>query len=323
MAFPPVMRTVRVAVVQTAPVAFDLPATLDRVHQLTTTAAAQGAELVLFPEAFVSAYPRGLTFGSVIGSRSDEGRAWYERYWASSVDLSGPHAEQLGAIARAHALHLVIGVMERAGGSLYCSVCTFGPDGTLLATHRKLVPTAAERIVWAQGDGASVHGVPTPVGVLGTAVCWENYMPLLRTALYEDGVQLWLAPTADSRDSWIASMQHIAMEGRCFVLSANQFARRHDYPRDYPLDSDVRADTVITRGGSCIVSPYGALVAGPVYDEDALLVAELDLAETVRAKLDLDVTGHYARPDVFQLTRRSVHAQHAEASAAPPPLAAS
>lgn len=304
MASSPVIRTVRVAVVQAAPVAFDLPATLDRVHQLTTKAAAQGAELVLFPEAFVSAYPRGLTFGSVIGSRSDAGRAWYERYWASSVDLSGPHAEQLGAIARAHALHLVIGVIERAGGSLYCSVCTFGPDGALLATHRKLVPTAAERIVWAQGDGASVRGVPTAVGVLGTAVCWENYMPLLRTALYEDGVQLWLAPTADSRDSWIASMQHIAMEGRCFVLSANQFAQRRDYPSDYPLDPDVGAETVLTRGGSCIVDPYGALVADPVYDAEALLVADLDLGETVRAKLDLDVTGHYARPDRFRLDRR-------------------
>lgn len=303
MTHTPVTRTVRVAVVQAAPVAFNLQATLERVAQHTASAAAQGAELVLFPEAFVSAYPRGLTFGSVIGSRSDAGRAWYERYWASSVDLSGPHAEQLGAIARAQALHLVIGVIERAGGSLYCSVCTFGPDGARLATHRKLVPTAAERIVWAQGDGASVRGVPTAVGVLGTAVCWENYMPLLRTALYEDGVQLWLAPTADSRDSWIASVQHIAMEGRCFVLSANQFATRRDYPPDYPLESDHAADAIITRGGSCIVNPYGALVAGPVYDESALLVADLDLGETVRAKLDLDVAGHYARPDVFRLAR--------------------
>jgi len=305
MTHTPVTRTVRVAVVQAAPVAFDLPATLDRVATLTADAAARGAELVLFPEAFVSAYPRGLTFGSVIGSRSAEGRAWYERYWASSVDLSGPHAAQLGEIARTHALHLVIGVIERAGGSLYCSVCTVGPDGALLATHRKLVPTAAERIVWAQGDGASVRGVPTSVGVLGTAVCWENYMPLLRTALYEDGVQLWLAPTADSRDSWIASVQHIASEGRCFVLSSNQFAVRRDYPADYPLETEVPDDAVITRGGSCIVNPYGALVAGPVYDAPALLVADLDLGETVRAKLDLDVTGHYARPDVFRLMRRS------------------
>jgi nitrilase len=304
MTHTPVTRTVRVAVVQAAPVAFDLQATLERVAQHTASAAAEGAELVLFPEAFVSAYPRGLTFGTVVGSRTPAGRDWYQRYWASSVDLSGSHAGELGAIARAHAIHLVIGVIERAGGSLYCSVCTFGPDGTLLATHRKLVPTAAERIVWAQGDGRSVRGVPTAAGVLGTAVCWENYMPLLRTALYEEGVQLWLAPTADSRESWIASMQHIAVEGRCFVLSANQFAVRHDYPADYPLNPDVPHDAVITRGGSCIVDPYGALVAGPVYDAPALLVADLNLGETVRAKLDLDVAGHYARPDVFRLLRR-------------------
>jgi nitrilase len=303
MPFPPLTRTVRVAVVQAAPVAFDLDATLHRVRAHVAAAAARGAELVLFPEAFVSAYPRGLTFGTVIGSRSAEGRAWYERYWASSVDLSGPDAARLGAIAQEHALHLAIGVIERAGGSLYCSVCLYAPDGTLLHVHRKLVPTAAERIVWAQGDGRSVRAVPTSVGVLGTAVCWEHYMPLLRTALYEDGVQLWLAPTADSRDSWIATVRHVAMEGRCFVLSANQCARRRDYPADYPLERDVPADTVITRGGSCIVNPYGEVIGGPVYDEDALLVADLDLGETVRAKLDLDVTGHYARPDVFELVR--------------------
>jgi len=297
-------RFVRVAVVQTAPVAFDLEATLARVHERTADAAARGAELVLFPEAFVSAYPRGLTFGTVIGSRSDAGRAWYQRYWQSSVDLAGDDAARLGAIARDAAVHLAIGVIERAGGSLYCSVAIFTPDGTLAHVHRKLVPTAAERIVWAQGDGRSVRGVPSAVGVLGTAVCWEHYMPLLRTALYEDGVQLWLAPTADSRDSWLATMRHVAMEGRCFVLSANQHARRSDYPDDYPLDAPLAPDAIITRGGSCIVDPYGTVLAGPVFDEDALLIADLDLGETVRARLDLDVTGHYARPDVFALHRK-------------------
>jgi nitrilase len=299
----PSTRTVRVAVVQTAPVAFDLEATLERVRERTAAAAERGAELVLFPEAFVSAYPRGLTFGTVIGSRSDAGRAWYQRYWQSSVDLAGDDAARLGAIARDAAVHLAIGVIERAGGSLYCSVAIFTPDGTLAHVHRKLVPTAAERIVWAQGDGRSVRGMQSAVGVLGTAVCWEHYMPLLRTALYEDGVQLWLAPTADSRESWLATMRHVAMEGRCFVLSANQHARRRDYPDDYPLDAPLAPDAILTSGGSCIVDPYGTVLAGPVFDEDALLVADLDLGETIRARLDLDVTGHYARPDVFRLTR--------------------
>jgi nitrilase len=302
---PPLLtRAVRVAVVQAAPVAFDLDATLARVDERTRDAAAQGAELVLFPEAFVSAYPRGLTFGAVIGSRSEAGRVWYQRYWASSVDLGGDGAARLGAIARARGVHLAIGVVERAGGSLYCSVALFTPDGALAHVHRKLVPTGAERIVWAQGDGRSVRGVASSVGVLGTAVCWEHYMPLLRAALYEDGVQLWLAPTADSRDSWIATVRHIAVEGRCFVLSANQHARRCDYPADYPLDGELAPEAVITRGGSCVVTPYGEVIAGPVYDADALLVADLDLGETVRARLDLDVSGHYARPDVFRLERR-------------------
>ena len=297
-------RTVRAAVVQTAPVAFDLEATLERVATRTAEAADQGAELVLFPEAFVSAYPRGLTFGTVIGSRSEAGRAWYQRYWESSVALDGEDAARIGAIARAHGVHLTVGVVERAGGSLFCSVALFAPDGTLRHVHRKLIPTAAERIVWAQGDGRSVRGVPTEIGVLGTAVCWEHYMPLLRTALYEDGVQLWLAPTADSRDSWLATMQHVAIEGRCFVLSANQHARRRDYPLDYPLDDVEDPDAIITRGGSCIIDPYGTVLAGPVFDEDALLVADLDLGATIRARLDLDVTGHYARPDVFALHRK-------------------
>jgi nitrilase len=295
---------VRVAVVQTAPVAFDLEATLERVDARTADAAARGARLVLFPEAFVSAYPRGLTFGAVIGSRSDAGRAWYQRYWASSVELEGASGARLGAIARTHAVHLAVGVIERTGGSLHCSVALFAPDGVLVHVHRKLVPTAAERIVWAQGDGASVRGVPTPLGMVGTAICWEHYMPLLRTALHEDGVQLWLAPTADSRDSWLATMRHVAVEGRCFVLSANQHARRRDYPTDYPIDGTLAPDAVITRGGSCIVNPYGEVIAGPVYDADALLLADLDVGETVRARLDLDVTGHYARPDVFRLERR-------------------
>lgn len=307
MSAPLASGTVRVAVVQAAPVAFDRDATLDRVQALSRDAAARGAQLVLFPEAFVSAYPRGLTFGTVVGSRTPEGREWYRRYWDSSIDVPGPHAERLGDIARECALHLVIGVIEREGGTLYCSVLFFAPDGTLLGSHRKLMPTAAERLVWGQGDGSTMQAHRTAIGTLGAAICWENYMPMYRMALYGQQVQLYLAPTADSRDSWIASMRHIAMEGRCFVLSANQFARRRDYPADYPLDPPVPDDAIVTRGGSCIVNPLGDVLAGPVYDDDALLVADLELADTIRGRFDFDVTGHYARPDVFELrvdTRR-------------------
>ena len=292
---------IRVAVVQAAPVAFDREFTLAKVRQLTRDAASRGARLVVFPEAFVSAYPRGMTFGAVVGNRTDEGREWYRRYWESSVDVPGEATDTLADIARENATYLVIGVIERHGGSLYCSVLFFAPDGDYLGKHRKLVPTASERLVWAQGDGSTMPVFDTAVGKIGAAVCWESYMPLYRTALYAKGVQLYLAPTADSRDGWIASMRHIALEGRCFVLSSNQFARRRDYPTDYPGDFPSDPNTIVTRGGSCIVNPLGEVIAGPVYDEEAILTADLDLNDVVRGKFDLDTVGHYARPDVFEL----------------------
>jgi len=293
---------IRVAVVQAAPVAFDRECTLSRVRSLTHDAAGKGARLVVFPEAFVSAYPRGMTFGAVIGNRTAEGREWYRRYWESSVDVPGPTVDVLAEIARESETHLVIGVIEREGGTLYCTVLFFAPNGDYLGKHRKLMPTASERLVWGQGDGSTMPVFDTDVGRIGAAICWENYMPLYRTALYAKGVQLYLAPTADSRASWVASMQHIAVEGRCFVLSSNQFARRSDYPTDYPGELPSDPGAIVTPGGSCIVNPLGALIAGPVYDEEAILTADIDLDDIVRGKLDLDVVGHYARPDVFQLT---------------------
>jgi nitrilase len=293
---------VRVAVIQAAPVAFDRECTLAKVRSLAQDAAGRGARLVVFPEAFVSAYPRGMTFGAVIGNRTAEGREWYRRYWESSVDVPGAAVDQLADVARENAIYLVIGVIERDGGTLYCTVLFFAPNGDYLGKHRKLVPTASERLVWGQGDGSTMPVFDTDVGKIGAAICWENYMPLYRTALYAKGVELYIAPTADSRASWVASMRHIATEGRCFVLSSNQFARRSDYPPDYPGDLPSDPSAIVTSGGSCIVNPLGELMAGPVYDEPAILTADLDLGDIVRGKLDLDVVGHYARPDVFQLT---------------------
>jgi nitrilase len=294
--------TVRVAVVQAAPVAFDRECTLTKVRALTQDAAGRDARLVVFPEAFVSAYPRGMTFGAVVGNRTPEGREWYRRYWESSVDVPGPAVDTMADIARESAIYLVIGVIERDGGTLYCTVLFFAPNGEYLGKHRKLVPTASERLVWGQGDGSTMPVFDTEVGRVGAAICWENYMPLYRTALYAKGVQLYLAPTADSRDGWVASMRHIALEGRCFVLSSNQFARRSDYPTDYPGDLPRDPSAIVTPGGSCIVNPLGELIAGPLYDEEAILTADIDVHDIVRGKMDLDVVGHYARPDVFHLT---------------------
>jgi nitrilase len=295
------MKRVRAAVVQNSPTVFDRDATLDKVARLAADAKDQGAELVVFPEAFVSAYPKGLNFGAVVGGRLPEGREDFRRYFESAVDIPGAAAQRLGDIAAGNSLYLVIGVIERDGGTLYCSVLFFAPDGRLLGKHRKLMPTASERLIWGFGDGSTMPVFDTPFGRLGAVICWENYMPLLRTAMYAKNIQLYCAPTADDRDTWLPTMQHIALEGRCFVLSACQFLLRGDCPEDYAALQGNDAETVLMRGGSCIIDPLGKVLAGPVFNQSQILVADLDLGEIARGKFDFDAVGHYARPDIFQL----------------------
>ena len=295
------MSITRAAVVQAAPVAFDCEGTLERAARLVAEATAAGAQLVVFPEAFVSGYPKGADFGARVGSRTPEGREWFRRYHASAIDVPGPATERLGEIARERGVFLVIGVIERAGGTLYCTALFIDPDGTLLGKHRKLMPTAMERLIWGFGDGSTLPVIDTPLGRIGAVICWENYMPQLRLAMYGRGIQLYCAPTVDDRETWLPTMRHIALEGRCFVLSANQFARRSDYPADYPI-APTDPDTVLIGGGSCIVDPAGRVLAGPARDDEAILTADLDLDEIARGTFDLDVVGHYARPDVFRLT---------------------
>ena len=209
---------------------------------------------------------------------------------------------RLGEAAAAHGAYVVIGVIEREGGTLYCTVLFFGPDGALLGKHRKLMPTAMERMIWGFGDGSTLTAIDSPYGRIGSVICWENYMPLLRMAMYSKNVVLYCAPTADDRDSWIASMRHIALEGRCFVLTACQFLRRKDLPASVRVSLGEAPDAVLMRGGSAIIGPLGQILAGPHYEGETILGAELDLDEIGRSRFDFDVTGHYARPDVFQLT---------------------
>jgi nitrilase len=292
---------VRAAVVQAAPVLFDTPQSLQKLADLTADAAHQRAELVVFPEAFVGGYPKGHDFGVSVGVRTPEGRDEFRRLCESAVAVPGPATEFLGAVARDRGVHLVVGVVERDGGTLYCTALIFGPNGTLLGKHRKLMPTAMERVIWGSGDGSTLPVVPTNLGKLGTVICWENYMPLLRTALYAKGVELYCAVTVDDRETWIPTVRHIALEGRCFVLSACQFLRRADLPADYPTGRFPATQDVVIRGGSCVVGPLGELLAGPVYGEECVLTADLDRADLARAKFDFDVVGHYARPDVFRL----------------------
>lgn len=287
----------RVAVIQAGTVLFDTPATLAKLERLAGEAAAQKAELAVFPEAFVGGYPKGMDFGARVGSRTDAGRDWFARYHASAIAIDGTEVAQIADVARSHALHLVIGVIERDHGTLYCTALTFAPDGALIAKHRKVMPTAMERIVWGQGDGSTLPVVQTAIGRIGAVICWENYMPLLRTAMYGQHVELYCAPTVDDRETWALSMRHIAFEGRCFVLSSVQYLTRDDLPTDCPVDDD----RTLIRGGSSICGPLGEVLAGPVYDREAVLVADVDLTQLPRAKYDFDCVGHYARPDIFAL----------------------
>lgn len=291
----------RVAVVQAGAIPFEVERSVEKACSLLADAAATGAELAVFPEAFVSVYPKGLDFGCRLGMRSSEGREDFRRYWASAIEVPGPYTDALGAAARENHVHFVIGVIERDGGTLYCTALFFSPEGKLLGKHRKLMPTAMERLVWGFGDGSTIPVIDTPIGKMGAVICWENYMPLLRMAMYSKGIQLYCAPTADDRDSWIPTMQHIAFEGRCFVLASCQYLKRGAFPLDYAAAQGDDPEILMMRGGSCIVGPLGQILAGPNYEGECILTADIDLGDIARGKFDLDVVGHYARPDIFRL----------------------
>lgn len=299
-------KIIKVAVVQAASALFEKAASLEKACHLIQEAGDKGSQVVLLPEAFIPDYPRGFSFGMVVGSRSAEGRALWQRYWENALDMSGRDVEILGKAARDAGVYLAIGVIERdgeySGGTLYCSVLYFAPDGSLMGKHRKLKPTGAERLIWGEGDGSTLSVFATEVGRLGGLICWENYMPLARMAMYAQGVEIYLAPTADSRDTWQATLRHIACEGRCFVLGCNQFVTKDMYPSDLATIEELADQPeVMCRGGSVIISPFGEVLAGPLYDAEGILYADLDLSEIAKAKLDFDIVGHYARPDVFRL----------------------
>ncbi|KAL6899460.1 hypothetical protein ACP4OV_006118 [Aristida adscensionis] len=298
--------TVRATVVQASTVFYDTPASLDKAEKLIAEAAGYGSQLVLFPEVFIGGYPLGSTFGLTIGNRSAKGKEDFRKYHASAIDVPGPEVSRLAALAGKYKIFLVMGVVERAGYTLYNTVLSFDPLGKFLGKHRKIMPTALERVFWGFGDGSTIPVYDTPLGKIGSLICWENRMPLLRTAMYAKGVEIYCAPTADFMPSWQASMTHIALEGGCFVLSAIQFCHRKDYPPapEYTfggLDEEPSPESVVCPGGSVIISPSGTVLAGPNYEGEALLTADLDLGEIARAKFDFDVVGHYSRPEVLSL----------------------
>ncbi|EJT97776.1 carbon-nitrogen hydrolase [Dacryopinax primogenitus] len=339
------MSRLRVSVVQSCPPQLSLSSrspseslslTLSKLDALTAQVAAQNSGFAVFPEAFIGGYPKFATFGATIGDRQPEGRDDYLAYWSGAIPLPATSSlpvppgspvlaeytalQQILSTSSKHGVFLVLGVIERSGGTLYCTLLAVHPEHGLVGKRRKLMPTAAERVVWGQGEPEDLDVLVTRVKGLGSeeeaedvqvrvskSVCWENYMPLLRTHFYSQNVQLYCAPTVDSRPAWEHSMIHIALEGRCFVLSACQFSQQSNYGPAHPVGPGQERDSegVVIAGGSCIISPMGEVLAGPLRGREGVLTAEIDLEDCVRGKMDLDVTGHYARPDVFQLTVRT------------------
>jgi len=292
---------VKVCLIQDNPIFFDKEKTIDKIENVTRQYVKEGCELIVFPESFIPGYPRGFLFGATIGSRSDEGRNLYLEYYNNSIDLQSDDLKRLEQLSKSQNVYLVIGITEKENttGSLYCSMIYISPSGGLLGVHRKIKPTGTERIIWSEASGDSLVTFETKIGKLGGLICWENYMPLARMAMYKKGVEIYIAPTADSREEWTATMKHIALEGRCFVLGCNQYFTKSMYPQKYQsLVNDEQEN--MCPGGSLIVSPHGKVLAGPLFDKSEALIAELDLDEINKSKLDFDVIGHYARNDIFR-----------------------
>jgi len=298
-------KALKIAVVQTSPVIMNLEQTVDKTINLIEKAAKENTELVVFPESFIPAYPRGLTFGFVIGSRSEAGRKDWKRYYDNSVAVPSKTTDKLAKAAKDNNIYLSIGVTEKDStgrtATLYCTNLIFGPSGKLLNKHRKIKPTGSERYIWGEDDGSTLSVIDTPYGKMGSLICWENYMPLARVAMYEKGITIYLAPTADSRDQWQHTMKHIALEGRCFVIGCNQYVEKSMYPTDLQCyDELTNQPQQMCRGGSCVVDPFGEYTAGPLFGEEGILYATLDLDKVISSRMDFDPRGHYSRPDIFE-----------------------
>lgn len=293
---------IKVGVVQDSPIFFNKEKTLDKMEVLIKKYASGGCQLLVFPESFVPGYPRGFLFGAKVGSRTTEGKALYAEYYKNSMSTEGKDMQRLLKLSKLHNIYLVVGFTEKQdkNGSLYCSMAYISPADGLLGVHRKIKPTGTERIIWAEAAGESLVTFNTKVGKLGGLICWENYMPLARMAMYQKGVEIYIAPTADSREEWTATMKHIALEGRCFVLGCNQYFTKSMYPSKYQELATDEPETMCP-GGSVIVSPQGKVIAGPLFGESGVLTAEIDLDDIIKNKMDFDVNGHYNRSDIFDL----------------------
>jgi nitrilase len=295
---------VRVACVQAEPVIFDRDATIEKLASLTKDAAAAGAQLVVFPETFVPAYPSSRWAKALAGWADPRAKEAFSLLRRESLEVPGPAERRLGEIAKEHGVWLVTGVNEvdpERPGTIYNALLYHAPDGTLAQHHRKLVPTNHERLVWGQGDGGGLRAFDAGLARIGGLICWENYMPLARFALYDSGVEIYIASTADDGDEWQSTLVHIARESRAFVVAPSHFQRAGSYPEEFPLAELLEGVDVLGRGGSAILAPDGSYLAGPLYDEEGMLLAELDPARLYAERQRFDPAGHYHRPDIFRL----------------------
>lgn len=297
-------KKLKVAVAQVSPIILDKEKTINKAISIIKEAGQKGANLVVFPESFIPAYPRGFSYGFVVGSRTMEGREDWKRYYDNSVIVPSNDTDIIGQAAKEARVYVTIGITERDDTTctLYCTSLFFDPNGNLLGKHRKLKPTGTERCIWGEGDGSTLTTIDTPYGVMGSLICWENYMPLARTAMYAKGVSIYIAPTADSREEWQSTMKHIALEGRCFVIGCNQYVSKDMYPNDLNYYSELENQPEnMCPGGSCIVDPFGKYVVEPIWNKEEMVIAELDLDQVILSRIDFDPCGHYSRPDVFEL----------------------
>ena len=296
---------VKVACIQAEPVVLDREATIDKLETFAAEAAGEGAQLLAFPEVFVSAYPSSVWARALAGWDEPGAREAFALLAREAVAVPGEAETRIGAAARRHGVWIVTGVNEvdpARPSTIYNTLLFHSPDGTLAAKHRKLVPTNHERLIWGQGDGNGLRAIATPLGRLGGLICWENYMPLARFSLYESGVEIYIASTADDGDVWQATLVHIARESRAFVVAPSHFQRSSAYPEDFPLRRLLEGVETIGRGGSAILAPGGAYLAGPLYDDEGILYADLDPAVLWAERQRFDPAGHYHRPDVLALT---------------------
>lgn len=294
----------KVALVQASPVMFNKDATIDKVVQEILEAGKQSANLIVFPESFIPCYPYGMTFGFTVGSRTEEGRKDWKVYYDNSVIVPSADTDRIAKAAGDANAYVSIGITERDINTctLYCTNLIFSPEGKLVSKHRKLKPTGAERFIWGDGYEGAFPVIDTPWGNMGSLICWENYMPLARAALYMKGVTLYLAPNTNNNEEWQTTIRHIAIEGHCYVINVNQYVTKDMYPDIFHCPDEIsKLPEGVLTGGSCIVDPFGHYVKEPVWNKEEIIYVDIDMEQVPLSRMEFDGTGHYSRPDVLEL----------------------